>query len=76
MSNPTKEYLEGETRAMEDDAGVSMQSPFANPYDERDEPEKAFEWQCGYNNFNHNRRKNMMAQMESEGSWYDPYDSP
>ena len=48
MSNPTKEYLEGSTRAYAEDAGVENPGPFSNPYDPWF-PMRAAEWENGYN---------------------------
>ena len=48
MCEKSKEYLEGEMRAVEEDAGVETPSAFANPYDPWF-PSRAAEWEEGYN---------------------------
>jgi len=68
---PSKEYLEGEMRACAEDAEGEMPSAFANPYDEWDEPGKAYDFQCGYNN----AMRNLKQKQAEEGSWYDMNDA-
>jgi len=47
MSEPSKEYVEGQTQAMEDDFHGVSPSPFTNPYDPWF-PTRAAEWEQGY----------------------------
>ena len=70
MPEPSKAYMDGEMRALEEDAGIGTPGPFSNPYDDHDEPEAHFEFQCGYNNSMANLRK----QRAEEGSWYPEHD--
>ena len=72
MNEPTKEYLEGEMRAVEEDAGVSTPGPFSNPYDEWTDPGKSYDFLCGYNN----AIKNLREKSKEVGSWYGENDTP
>ena len=72
MSELTKEYLEGSTRAYAEDAGVETPGPFSNPYDEWTDPGKHYDFACGYNN----AIKDIREKSKDVGSWYgedDPY---
>jgi hypothetical protein len=72
MSEPTKEYLEGEMRAVEEDAGIGTPGPFSNPYDDWTDPGKHYDFACGYNN----AIKNLREKSKEEGSWYGEDDTP
>lgn len=54
--DPSKEYLEGEMCAMEEDAHITRPSPFSNPYDPWF-PMRAAEWERGYKTAKGNLRK-------------------
>ncbi len=75
MTDATKEYMEGEERASAEEAGLERPSPFSNPYDQQDDQEKHYEFQCGYNSYIANRSKRQAAERE-KGSWYDDDDMP